>query len=66
MIEFKTRFKIIAKTPICFHSFKSNDKETTYFTTIYLQTDIALICQYTISEIKTTNSHVSINLTKNL
>ena len=47
-------------------SFKSNARDTTYFTTIYLQTDMALMCQYTISAIKTPNSHVIFNLTKNL
>ena len=44
----------------------SNARNITYFTTIYLQTNIALMYQYTTSAIKTTNSHVSINLTKNL
>jgi uncharacterized membrane protein YobD (UPF0266 family) len=34
---------------------KSNARDTTYFTTIYLQTDMALMWQYTISAIKTPN-----------
>ena len=46
--------------------YKSNARDITYFITIYLQTDMTLMCQYTTSAIKTTNSHVSINLTKNL
>jgi hypothetical protein len=33
----------------------SNARNTTYFTTIYLQTDMALMWQYTTSTIKTPN-----------
>ena len=34
---------------------KSNARDTTYFTTIYLQIDMALMWQYTTSAIKTPN-----------
>ena len=44
----------------------SNTRDTTYFITICLQTDIALMWQYTISAIKTSNWSVRINLIKSL
>ena len=34
---------------------KSNARDTIYFTTIYLQTDMTLMCQYTTSTIKIPN-----------
>jgi hypothetical protein len=42
----------------------SNVRDATYFTTIYLQTDMSLMWQYTTSSIKTPNYPVSININK--